>query len=721
MLNIIQGANKKEAIAQHLIKLFTDSNLDGYLYIGYPIFGTDEGIVQIDALLISPQHGFFPINFISNENEANCYEEIQDDNYSKLHSRFFSSKNLVNKRDLLFEILPISYNPSKFNTKLDNGTILNDENIVSYISKSTKSLSESIYNSILSSIQAVSNIRKIPHQRKELVADSRGTKLESLENSIAVMDKNQSKAVIETVNGVQRIRGLAGSGKTIVLASKAAYLHSTNPEWKIAVSFNTRSLKEQFKRLITKSCIEQTHSEPNWNNLHIIHAWGSPGSFDEINKNGIYSIFCNYYGIDYYDVNNARKVFGQDANFEDVCKKALNDIKEFNEREGIYDLILIDEAQDLSPAFLKICYLLLKKPKRLVYAYDELQNLKKATLPPPEEIFGVDKNGLPLVQFKDTSIDQPQQDIILKCCYRNSRPILVTAHALGFGIYRKPSLGQTTGIVQLFHENHLWDDVGYYSDSGTIKDGEFVKLERNADSSPKFLENHSPIEDLIKFEKFNNIEEQNAWLVKAIKNNIQNDQLTPNDIIVINPNPYTTRNNVGPIRAQLFQMNINSHLAGVDTSPDIFYHDENSVVFSGIYRAKGNEAGMVYIINADDCYSENENASIAVQRNRLFTAITRSKAWVRVLGIGQKMQALIEEFEQTKNNNFSLSFKYPTKEERRKINLINRDRTQAEKRAVNKQNNNLEELITSFHNGSIVLEDLNPELIAQLKKILPQE
>ena len=67
MLNIIQGANKKEAIAQHLIKLFTDSNLDGYLYIGYPIFGTDEGIVQIDALLISPQHGFFPINFISGQ------------------------------------------------------------------------------------------------------------------------------------------------------------------------------------------------------------------------------------------------------------------------------------------------------------------------------------------------------------------------------------------------------------------------------------------------------------------------------------------------------------------------------------------------------------------------------------------------------------------------------------------------------------------------------
>ena len=38
-----------------------------------------------------------------------------------------------------------------------------------------------------------------------------------LENSIAALDRSQSKAVIETVDGVQRIRGLAGSGKTIVL------------------------------------------------------------------------------------------------------------------------------------------------------------------------------------------------------------------------------------------------------------------------------------------------------------------------------------------------------------------------------------------------------------------------------------------------------------------------------------------------------------------------
>ena len=56
--------------------------------------------------------------------------------------------------------------------------------------------------------------------------------------------------MIETVEGVQRIRGLAGSGKTVVLALKAAYLHAQHPEWKIAVTFNTRSLKGQLRQLI---------------------------------------------------------------------------------------------------------------------------------------------------------------------------------------------------------------------------------------------------------------------------------------------------------------------------------------------------------------------------------------------------------------------------------------------------------------------------------------
>jgi superfamily I DNA and RNA helicase len=73
---------------------------------------------------------------------------------------------------------------------------------------------------------------------------------------------------------------------------------------------------------------------------------------------------------------------------------------------------------------------MLKSPKRLIYAYDELQNLSGTSLPPPEEIFGNDARGQPLVTFGNDR----RRDVILQKCYRNSRPVLVSAHWLGFGI-----------------------------------------------------------------------------------------------------------------------------------------------------------------------------------------------------------------------------------------------------------------------------------------------
>lgn len=69
----------------------------------------------------------------------------------------------------------------------------------------------------------MTSIRAGKLKREPLNADSRGARLKRVDESIANLDQHQSQAVIETVDGVQRIRGLAGSGKTIVLALKVAY------------------------------------------------------------------------------------------------------------------------------------------------------------------------------------------------------------------------------------------------------------------------------------------------------------------------------------------------------------------------------------------------------------------------------------------------------------------------------------------------------------------
>lgn len=239
-----------------------------------------------------------------------------------------------------------------------------------------------------------------------------------------------------------------------MLALKVAYLHAQNEEWRIGVTFNTRSLKEQFKRLINNFTIEQTGTEPDWGNIDILNAWGAPGDRE---RDGIYHKYCREHSIDFVDYGTAKRKYGQGSEFSGACGEAL---KAIVKPKPIYDIILVDEAQDLPPEFLRLCYRFLKEPKRLVYAYDELQSLTGQAVLPPEELFGKDAANQPVVKLNLEEGTSPRQDIILEKCYRNSRPLLATAHAIGFGIYREK------GLVQFFEQDTLWTDVGYTVESG---------------------------------------------------------------------------------------------------------------------------------------------------------------------------------------------------------------------------------------------------------------
>ena len=713
MLNIIMGATQKPLASEELKKFFTENqNLEGYLYIGYPIIGTVEGAFPIDALWISREHGLVIFNLVENKDIEN-YQEVQDDCANKFEAKLKGYKQLVEKRNLCVDINVLTFAPKlkKIEEFDEDYPLVNSETLYKILDGYVWNKSE-YYEDLISVLQAISTIRKGKKRRVVMNSHSRGWKLKALEESIANLDNQQSKAVIETVEGVQRIRGLAGSGKTIVIALKAAYLHAQHPDWKIVVTFNTRSLKGQLKHLINTFYIEQTNEEPNWENLQIMHAWGAAGGGE---RNGIYYAFCSENNVEYSDYINSRNKFGADDTFGRACEKALLDAK--NNIKELYDVILVDEAQDFSVSFLRMCYEMLKAPKRLVYAYDELQNLRLQSLPSPEEIFGSHQNGTPRVKFYEESEGKPQQDIILEKCYRNSRPALVTAHALGFGIYRQQGDKKEPDLVQMFEQNSLWNDVGYKVIDGKLEDGAHVVLSRTDENSPKFLEQHSDLDDLIQFKSFKYREEQDLWVYEQIVKNLKDDELRADDIIVINPDPMTTKRAVSGIRSKLFDIGIKSHTAGVDTTPDVFFaENEESVAFTGIYRAKGNEAAMVYVINSDLCYDS--TFELAKKRNQLFTAITRSKAWVRVLGVGEDMNKLAKEYEQTKDHNFTLDFIYPDKTQREKMNIINRDMSMAEKNRVKRSKSDLLNLIRELESGELFVEDLGEGELEKLRSLL---
>ncbi len=712
-LHITRGANKKPA-ATHILEqsLETLPDLKGEVFTGYPLIATPDGKYSIDATLISPSKGIVLFDLIE-ETDIGEYAERQDDLANKIEARLKLHRKLVERRRLLVPLSVVSFAPRGQNIEAvaKNGyPIVNEDGLVDVLGALnwTPEDNNDLYRMTLSAIESLSSIRKSRSKREIRREDSRGAKLKRLEDSIATLDHRQNKAVIETVEGVQRIRGLAGSGKTIVLALKAAYLHTQYPDRQIAVTFNTRSLKGQFRRLINNFCVEQSGEEPDWEKIRIINAWGASGGDA---RDGIYYQYCRATGAEFFDFKSASNRFGgNEQAFAGACEAALVAAKN---TALLYDVILVDEAQDFAPGFLRLCYAMLKPPKRLVYAYDELQNLSGNSLPPPPEIFGNDDAGQPLVAFGEDR----RQDLILHKCYRNSRPVLVSAHGLGFGIYRQTPEGASAGLVQMFDYPALWEEIGYKVKSGQLAKGQPVALERTAETSPGFLEEHSNIDDLVQFIKFDDAEQQNEWLVQQIQHNLTEDELSHNDIIVIHPDSLTARARTGPIRKMLFDAGIQAHLAGVDTDPDVFFRaDIPSVTFTGIYRAKGNEAGMVYVINAQDCNCS--GVGLSSLRNRLFTAITRSKAWVRVIGYGSRMQGLIDEFTALKQSKFALNFTYPDDSLLSKLRIVHRDLSPQERQRLERKKSQLTNLLRDLENGDLHPEDLDESTRKRLTKLL---
>lgn len=722
-VHITRGATQKPRSSESLSDVLSGQDkVSGELFIAYPIIGTPEGPYTFDALFVTKEKGIIVFNLIE------VIEGLEPENYQKqqeqedtaaiyLESQLKRHRDLVNGRKLRVPYNTLSFVPTGSN--LDpgpNNSLVNINTIIDKIVTLSDDRDPGVYQKVLSVVENVSKIRKSkPRNTKN--ENSRGAKLGQLENQIALLDDRQNRAVIETANDVQRIRGLAGSGKTIVLALKAAYLHTQNPNWRIAVTFYTRSLKDHFKKLISRFVIEKTGYEPDWNNLRVLQSWGSTSSGDQ--PNGIYAEFCQAYELEYLNYQSARSRFGRENSFSGACSEALKGINEDKHLEDkLYHAILVDEAQDLPESFLQLCYRLLGEEKRLVYAYDELQKLSGESLPPPEVIFGNGPDGLPNVTLEDSNINNPQRDIILEKCYRNSRPALVTAHALGFGIYREQQAKAGTNLIQMFDHPQLWEEIGYKVEGGNLQEGSLVTLSRNNETSPEFLEDHSKIDDLIQFKIFDDEAAQTKYLVESLISDIRNEELKHNDIMIINPDPITTIAKIGPIRSHLSKLEVNSHLVGVETSPDAFFQD-NSIAFTGIYRAKGNEAGMVYIINAQDCHTEHRD--LASKRNRLFTAITRSKAWVRVFGIGPNMEKLMKEYQKLTENNFHLKFKYPTANEREHIQILHRDMTSSERNKIKNRQKRLDGLVSSLEKGEILPKDLDNDSIKKLFNLLKSQ
>ena len=480
------------------------------------------------------------------------------------------------------------------------------------------------------------------------------------------------------------------------MALKAAYWHSQHPDWHIALTFHSRALYQQINDLVTRFTFEHTNDTPDQSRLRIIHSWGSSA------RAGVYSLIASALGEPARDWSYARGKYGMDGAFAGACRELL-DAARSHDVQPIFDAVLIDEAQDLPPEFFQLVYLLTKNPKRIVWGYDELQRLSEAAMPTTEELFGTGPRGESLISLASAD-GEPRRDIVLPICYRNTPWALATAHSLGVGVYRQE------GLLQHPDEPTLWRDVGYNVMHGSLSPGSHATLERSAASCPSYFPRLLTPKDSVVVRSFSTREEHDAWIASEIERNLAEDELEPDDILIVLPDSYRAKSRAPHLIRQLSRRGIQSHLVGVNTSVDEVFQPE-SVAMAHIYRAKGNEAPVVYAVDSQHAAGQ---FNAVTKRNSLFTAITRSRAWVRITGWGEHMDPIRREVETIFSNEFKLEFTIPTRDELAKLRHLHRDRPEGVEESLRKATEGLSVFLEAYERGELDLHDLPPDLRTKL-------
>jgi superfamily I DNA and RNA helicase len=678
--------------------------IDGTLYLGYPVLSTADSKVFVDALLVSSTHGLVAFDLTSSlpphpdDEERDALTEKQDQIHASLFNKLNAHRDLRKGRSLGFDIYVVTYHPTLADVIHEDELIATPPVALPGILADFAGVDHTLLRPLNAAIQRVSTLRP-PKRRDNVVkSNSRGAILKKIEKEIANLDQWQNRGAIEYANGPQRIRGLAGSGKTVVLALKAAYLAARHPEWKIAVTFQSRSLYQQFRDLIRRFMFDQIEDEPNWENVQVLHGWGSPREM------GLYSTACAAYGVSPLDWRTADQRYGSRA-YEGICDE-LNAVIEKEGSRHLFDAVLIDEAQDFPTSFFRMIYNIVPAPHRIMWAYDDLQNLGDYEMRSEHDLFGRDSDGQPLVSLRNDT-DKPKEDIVLPVCYRNTPWTLATAHALGFGLYRPE------GLVQMFEEPSIWPRIGYELVGGQLQLGAPVALRRSPESYPSYFGELLNPDDAIICRVFNSTDDQYAELARCVKENITEDELDPTDILIVLPSAYTSKKHGAAIMAALSKEKILAHLAGVTTSRDQIF-SPNSVAITHIFRAKGNEAPMVYIVNAEFCQVGFE---LSRKRNILFTGITRSRCWVRLFGVGQYMVNLKAEVDEVRRHAFELRFTYPTEEQLKQLARVHRDMTDDEKKDWERKFASAGDVFRAVLDGEIPLEALPTDLQKVLLEI----
>ncbi|GAB5496612.1 MAG: hypothetical protein Phyf2KO_16920 [Phycisphaerales bacterium] len=637
-------------------------DVDGEAYYRHPNLGLGAGVVG-DFTILARTHGAIAvvivrddldaINAVDNEiwriqgEDVSSPLVVLDDLDVELRNRFDRARPLRNRVPRHLVLFLPSITQAEFEARFGEGvfqdygaTVLFRHSGPESLPAGTDALTDGgLWRHAQSVFQTADGLTRHTIAR-DATATQVGPAVRLLDRQIALFDDQQKQAALQIPPGPQCIRGLAGTGKTALLAIKAATIHGNYPDKDILFTFNTQSLYNQTRDLITRFYRLNKESDPDWTKLHIRHGWGGR------RNPGVYSDLCARQGIAPVTFQTARQKDSR-MPFRPCCTDALS-----HSIKPAYDFVLVDEAQDFPAEFFQVLYRLTRGSngdRRIYYAYDEFQSLADVEIPTPIRLFGVDENGVPRIDL-DGQYDGPiDKTIVLQRSYRCPLEVLMLAHAIGLGVY---SAG---GCVQMISDPNTWSAIGYEIESGTLEAGTQVSLVRSQENSPNQIGTlYTGQQEFISVERHDSLQQELQAVAASIAHDVNEEDVAPERILVISLE-HRARDVLSELQYRLIEHNIASVIPGLVDGSDAFA-EEGRVTLSTVFRAKGNEAPIVYIVCFDRLIDYVHGFKM---RNNAFTAISRSKGWLRISGSGAKMVEAEREISAIRADLPRLRFTFP--------------------------------------------------------------
>lgn len=429
-------------------------------------------------------------------------------------------------------------------------------------------------------------------------------------DELATMDKHLSAEQTDlsrlTIAGFPRlIRGVAGSGKTVVLANLAARLlnreKGRTPELfdeaaaarplKIAVICFNRSLVSFLRQKIKDAYKQQTFEDIPPDDIMWV------GHLNSLVRKVTYGGGTHLRYIPIQQVKDAAQ------RATEYCEQIDAYTKECPTKAAalLYDAIFVDEGQDFEPEEFHLLLRLLKPnektgEKNLIIFYDDAQNLYGRQRP----------------NWKNIGIDVARGDRakVMKECFRNTREIVQTAFNLLLASEALPEnkvkLKTYADVSDLRQAGLVKEVGGFYEVGFADRRGEYPTIRT-----------------------FRNRTEEKEWIASEVERLVKQERVRPEDILIVFNYALVFDDMAKIIRSRIGTEYIANFIQpyGNGEDRDSYIFKENCLTISTVHGAKGYDAYVVFLAGVDT-FQEDEPG-----RASLYVGATRAKLVLYMTGL----------------------------------------------------------------------------------------